>query len=285
MFPRVSLSGDTLNAGRGPSPGLWQNLPYPEIISDPARGYFFFDDFCGAGTLGPHGDNSAAAVTEKNGPYITFQSIVAGMAINDWSPSGLQTEHGGIVRLACDGDNEAAVLKQFMTPFMLKHSGIGKFAMEARIRIDNISDTQNDIFVGLVEQLVPTAAIPITATTPALADKNLVGFQRTGDNGDDIRTVYKADGQGTAGGTVVKDSALVPVADTWYKLGMLYDPSDNYLRFFVDGEELADTYLVTSTAGNPFPNDVPMGLCLAIVNAAAVTTYVDLDWWMAAQLL
>lgn len=273
LFPKVSLSGDEMNAMRGPSPGLWRNFPLADVKSDPNIGIFFFDDF---GAYAPHADNSAGAVTEKNGPYSTFLSQSA----TGFAPS--LTVAGGILGAALDGDGESCVIHQYAVPFKIANAG-KPFAMEARVAKSDIANTKFEMFVGLCEKITPTAAVPVTNTAATLADQNLVGFYSHESDGDVFNVDYKANGV-----TAVELAAdiVTLVANTYVKLGMWFDGI--VLRFYVDGEEVVDAdlpYTIPAAAGTDFPNDVTMGLTWAIRNAAASGGTGYIDWWMAAQLL
>jgi hypothetical protein len=126
-----------------------------------------------------------------------------------------------------------------------------------------------------------TATVPITAAG-AIADVNIVGFHRLEGDGDQFDTIYKADGVTQV--TVQADAAVI-VADTWVKLGMVFDPSNNSLSFYRNGVKLSTTYTVVAAAGTDFPNDVRLGFVIAVLNATASTPgSSEIDWVRIAQL-
>jgi len=69
------------------------------------------------------------------------------------------------------------------------------------------------------------------------------------------------------------------------KLGMIFDPKNNQLSFWRNGVKLANTYTVVAAAGTDFPNDVRLGLVVAVLNATASSPgSAEIDWWRCAQL-
>ena len=76
------------------------------------------------------------------------------------------------------------------------------------------------------------------------------------------------------------------VADTWIKLGFVFDPEAipaERITWWVDG--VAQTTFVTQTQATAatFPDAEPMGLCLLTKVGGAVAAQVDIDWWYAYQ--
>jgi hypothetical protein len=126
-----------------------------------------------------------------------------------------------------------------------------------------------------------TATSPITALG-AIADINIVGFHRLEGDGDMFDTVYKADGVAQV---TVQADAITLAADTWVKVGIVFNPLNNELSFYRNGVKLSGTKIIPSVAGTDFPNDVRLGLVIALLNATGTTPgSSEIDWWRAAQL-
>lgn len=272
----VSIRGNLGSAqtDRGPSRGVWSDCPVEELLSDPSRGVYFFDDFLAT-------NNVAAAAEANYGIYKGFASTGASVAEGD--------EVNGVKVLTnASTDNTGASLATVSKPFQLSRD-TKKFWFETRIKTSTIADTKHGIFVGLIDTSTLSATVPIAADG-TLADENFVGFHRLEGDGDAIDTVYKADGvtQVTVG-----TDAVALVADTYVKLGMVYEPQtdlhsdDRYvLTFYKDGIRLADVKQIPSADGTDFPNDVRLGLVIAVLTATATTPgTTSIDWWRAAQLV
>ncbi len=180
-------------------------------------------------------------------------------------------EIGGGAVFASDGDNEGASTRSVVAPVKINLNN-GDFWMEWRQATDTIADTKNGIVSGLMANVALTATSPIAADG-TIADVNMVGFWRREGDGDYLDAIYRADGQ-TMG--VAQADAVQIAADTYVNLGLKFVPKRNigngpgYLYWYANGAVVA-SYLVTSTAGNPFPNDVYLGFVFAILNATAST--------------
>lgn len=256
---------------RKPSPAIWSDCPWDQIGNGAKGGVRFFDDFDTIGFTVPTTEGQI-------GPYYKAFSSTGG-TIKAATPV-----RGGVITLGSDGDDEGASIATVSPPFQIVAAD-GKFWMEARVKVDTIAVTKYDAFIGLGELMTLTATVPITATAGAMADKNFVGFLRPGTSttgdGSIIRACYKAD---SVTAVTVIDTAAALVADTFIKLGMKFDPRDNYLRFFINNIELGSKKLIPVSGGTDFPSDTLMGPIAAVLNTAAITSVFTIDWWKFAQL-
>lgn len=251
----------------GPSRRLWGDCPIHEILTDPAAGYGFFDDFTKGGLI-TSPTTSAALVGI---PYSGFGS--SGSTITYANAAG-----GGVV-LAETTDNEGASI------FTLNH--VFRFGVsyqplwfEASITPSTTATTEQSMFVGLADATAKTATVPLTATS-TLADLNLVGFHKLETDLTSVKTVYKADSV-TAVTLQTCTSALTAATAT--KLGFKRG-RDNVLRFFIDGVEQTTTYTIADDLGTDFPNDVLMAPCIAmLLGAAASDNTLTVNWWRCYQL-
>lgn len=269
---------NAFNAQRTPSPFIWSDCPIDGLINGTVEGIFFHDDFLTSAFTVP--------TTEANcGVYKGFSST--GGVMTQASDATAAASAFGAISFGSDGDDEGASLATVPLPFRLSgpnataSARTGKFWFECRVKTSSIADTIADLYIGLADQMTLSATVPITATAGTLADENLCGFHRLGTDGDYFDVKYKADGVTAV--TVASDAQVI-AADTYVKLGMKYDPADNhYIRFFGNGIEIGSKQ-IPAAAGTDFPNDVQMGLVVAILNAAAGSPTFTLDWWRAAQL-
>ncbi len=261
----TQYTSNVADTSRGPSPQIWNDCPVLEIQRGIKDGIFLFDDFLN-GPRVPAGAEAAA------GMYRGFAST--GGLVADGG------EWGGTLDLSSDGDDEGASFRTSVAPFQIAR-GQGKLWFEARVKTSTVADTKHGIFLGMMADNALTAIVPITAAG-AIADVNIVGFHRLEGDGDQFDTVYKADGVTQV--TVGSDAASIEAA-TWVKLGFVFDPRTYVLTFFKNNVRLANSYTVVAAAGTDFPNDVRLGLVIALLNATASTPgSAEIDWWRAAQL-
>ena len=259
-YAEGNFSEDTT---RGISPNIWKGFDLVKLRFG-FGGWADFDDF----TNGPV---VAAAAEAQYGDYKGFASTGGTAAAT--------AARGGVLTFSSDGDDEGASLAQRNTAYQID-LGLGAFAFEARFKTSTIADTKHGIFVGMLDAATLSATVPIAAAG-TLADENFVGFHRLEGDGDKLDTVYKADGVTQV---TVKEDAITLVADTYVKVGMVFDPSTKLLTFYKNGTPLADTKAIPTADGTDFPNDVTLGFVFAVLNATATTPGSSaLDWFCVAQ--
>lgn len=216
--------------------------------------------------------NITPPTTEGNYNDFAFFSSTGGTATGD------TTEVGGGLAIGSDGDNEGASLRTVVVPAKINLLN-GDFWMEWRMLTSTVTDTKHNIVCGLFENVALTATVPITAAG-ALSDNNMVVFQRpesartvAGTGGAIMNAMYKTDGNAAV---TAQTDACTLVAATYTNLGFKFVPKRRYGKgagafyWYQDGLVVA-SYVVTSTAGNPFPNDVNLGFVFAVLNATGTT--------------
>lgn len=248
------------NSDRAPSPNIWADFDQ-NVNVIPGRYVHIFEDF------------------------VTFPLIVAGAeAVIGHGYKGMAStggggtvadEPGGVFTIQSDGDDESCNLALLQKPVKISRT-TGKLWFECRLKTSTIADTKHAIFIGLGDTMTLSATVPLTATG-ALADENAVGFHRPEGDGDGIDFSYKADGV-TA--VVQLADAVVPVADTYVKLGFVYEPTTGVLTAYKNGVELGSPKTIPTAAGTDFPNDVNLGFVFAVLNATASTPgSSSIDWY------
>lgn len=270
-----------VNTGRGLSPALWADFPIAEVQNGTRDGVFQYDDFLETAFVVP-----TTEAMYGNG-WKGFSST-GGVLTTTGSDATAANSAWGVIALGSDGDDEGASLQKCNAPFKITGpqataaARSGRLVFECRVKVSSIADTISDCFIGLCELSTLTATVPITATAGTLADKNFVGFHRLATDGDQFDVKYKADGQTVA--TVVADAQQL-VADTYVKLGFVYNPLTSYMSFYGNGLNFGTDYLTVATAGNPFPNDVNLALTIATLNAAgSISPTFSVDWIACGQL-
>lgn len=247
----------------GPSGSIWGDCPIEDFTTPDASakgiGYFRFIDF-----------SKFRTSTNVNAAEAHWQDGLKVFGDNGFALTTLDELPGGQT-VGSDGDNEGGSVGDMNYPFQLDR-GKKAFWFECMVKFSSISNTLHGDFIGLIDASALSATVPITAAG-ALADENLVGFFRPEGDGDGIDTVYKANGV-TA--VTLQADAVVPVADTWVKLGIKFIPfgdpkGDNRLVFFKNGTRLTTSYEIPTADGTDFPNDVRLGFVAAMLNATATT--------------
>jgi len=267
--PRSNL---TASNARGLSPSIWGDFPIEEINAYPGRGFFHYDDFT----------KPVVIVT----PTITTQAAYGGGYKAFGSAGGTiiqNTSRDGELEFTETDDDQAVSLAWIGLPFKIDR-GQGHFCMEARLKTNTATDARHNIFLGLLESSTLAVGVPL-ADDDLLSDNNYVGFKRHGADGDQIDTIYRANGVGSTYVTVKADALSTALAaDTYIKLGLKYNPDTYVLSWWVNGLKLADTKTIPEADGTDFPNDVAMGPVLAVRCVSADDAVVTLDEWAFGQV-
>jgi hypothetical protein len=112
-----------------------------------------------------------------------------------------------------------------------------------------------------------------------------VGFQRLNDDGDQMDIAYQAASQTLQ---QVEANALTLVANTWYKVGFVYDPTADdakKITFYINAADAGSYVTTTNLDAATFPeNEAMIPLILTKVGTAAEAKF-NVDWVMACQYM
>lgn len=266
---------------RAPSPVIWNDCPVGEIMNNPAKGNYLFEDFHG----GIQGGTTLVS-GQRNG-------LIAYLESNDVADILVQADNDGVVLLQNDGtdadvvaitggDNKAG---QFYSPL---EGETKRFWFEARIAVTQIADSHTGIFVGIAQPgEAKDAGGGMTAGGAAMSDVDFVGFNILSGNGNALEFAYNEAGAGTA---QTSSGLKVPVAGTFYRLGMKLVVTGNSIeyRIFIDGVDQGNAYAIDLNAGTDanWPGGTDMDLLLSVVGESAVSDGdgMKVDWIRVAQL-
>jgi hypothetical protein len=266
--------------GRGLSPAIWQAYGFiGGNLGDPSFRPFFFDDFAGLGVY---------ASATAQGAYKTYQD--SGVTIQQCAAADNSEGEFGVLEIAgndADNDEGSIELGAGVAGLVRLDPTAGERAVvawEARIKRTTVTDDFTAFAFGIGEPAFAAADALVDNTAAMVAaGKDFVGFQTLCASNEEIDTIYTIGGTATV--VQVKDNAGTSVADTWMKLGCVYDPlaeSGQTMKFFIDGVELGDsvTNAIIAT-GTAFPTDEEMTLVLLTKNGDGNTTahLVYMDWW------
>lgn len=273
---RLSAEGAIV---RGLSPAIWQAYGFLVQGFDPSYRPFFFDDFADVPKM--------ASATAQAG-YYTYQDT--GVTIQGCASADNSEGEFGILEITDnDADNDEGHIELGAGVHgLVRIDPTGGerciVAAEIRMKRTSVTDDHTAFAWGLGEPGFCTAE-GLVDNTGAMyaAGKDFIGFQTLCASNEEIDTIYTIGGTATV--NQVKDNAGTAVADTWIKLGLVYDPraeANKKMKFFIDGVELGDyvTDSVIST-GTAFPTDEELTLVLLTKNGDGNTTAhgTFADWW------
>lgn len=252
--------------GAGRSWNLWHDCPFDAIRADPGIGYGFTEEFLHWGLPG----TVTTLITHPSG-YTVFGDTDATITPTE--------ELGGGLKLLASVDAEHAAIEHDPA-YNITQNG-GPLWFEARVKVNNITTLEQSFLIGLKDTTALATGVPLT-TANALADINLVGFYKPEANTTAFDAFYQADG---VDAVEVNADIGAMVVNTYFKVGMKYDPKDSFrLKFFVDNVEQATAKVIPDATGTDFPADVNMGpfFCCGAGSTPDVT--LTIDWWSCYQL-
>lgn len=268
------ILGDT---SRGPSGSIWATCPFDKAISDPAIGIGFFDDMLDWPLPGTQTTEVTLGrykvVSPASGVWETINAVPT------------TAEAGGIVRGLADTDGDQIAFGTQASPFLLNSRPGGKLYFEARVAMTGIATNNGQLFVGLGENSAMTygAAQPLGNADAGNTTGAMLGFRVLEDGLGVLVTSYQ---DRSATWTAVQTTSTAMAANTFIKLGFVYDPFDstNALTFFING--IRQSTVVSQATITAFTNlDVKgLGPCIAFyADSAGTTNYIYCDWIRAFQ--
>lgn len=285
LLSNTLFTGHRGQSGRGPSPRVWHKAHAALCTPDGADlATFFFDDFI---DFYPVTVTSAAAELRPGGGYFAYIEVDA--TVGSIRPSAAYP--GGVITLltstdAADGDNHDTVLTtggNVGTLGMISDTAADAklTVFEARFRLPTITNGQGSYFIGMGEEGLGAANTPLVDSTGhTLSSDDLIGFVVLEGDNDALKFVYRKNGAALV--TVLTHGEAL-VADTWYKVGFVYDPngkSSERITIYVDNEEEGTYVTAANIAASTFPDGEELALVAAVKGSAdnAPRTML-LDWW------
>jgi hypothetical protein len=266
------------NDGRGPSPRLWSRMNGALMAPDGAqRGALYGSDFkMFGGILDSDISATVGLYIDENGFYRSYQDT------SDTIAQIATDKNGAITFTSAATDNNSAVLQcggsaSVSSAITAAGAGNKMVIFECRGKVGQLTET--GLLWALTEEGL-TADDILVDDTGALPSKDLIGFHAPmAASTCVVDFVYRKAGQ-TA--QVIIDDLATLVADTYVKLGFIYDysePAANRIAVFKDGV-LQTTYVTeTNIAASTFPSGEELQPLFAQKTGAAAAKTSTLDWW------
>jgi len=271
----------TYNALREPSNSIWSDCPVDELIADPAKGWYDYDDWRNFPLVGTQTTQIA------HGRYKVFATT--GSAVVPVSAVNSVELGGGILSLTTDTDNDSASIAQSYPAAMLTglSTNSGKLWFETMIAFNTILTNTIGMMVGLAEteQWTLATGVPLNGGDAITNAASFIGFRKEEDGLGVIDSVYSD--RATSFTNIGDAEATVSAANTFIKLGMKYDPANaaRCVRFFADGVEMTTALSRSALVALTNLDANPLGFIMAVVADSAGTSAATYNrWWRAAQL-
>ena len=273
MSNRVKYLGQS---HRGLSPRIAE-LAKVRDDQDAGNAAYYFNDF----TEAPHVISNSVALTSVGygKAYTDDGVVISGTdAVNNTAQV-----LGSIEVSGNDADNDEGQLKFGSDNWLqIDSANAGKVMFEARFKTASIANNGCSIFLGL-SGWQPAANGLADNTGAFAAAEAYIGFRTLAADGDILEFVFQAASQTV--NTVLDAQTLV--ADTWYKVGFVYDPNtvdkNKRIKIFVDNVENATGVTQTEIDAATFPEAEALSPLLLTKVGAAAEVKVELDWIFACQ--
>lgn len=271
----------------GLSPRVWSRIRNRGTGPDGHSGIFIADDFLNISLTGGTAVSSNVSYwTSTAGQYKSYEDStgVLGQSL---------AYQGGVFSMATDaGDNDENWISPYASILGAINYDTGPklTVFETRFRVSTVADDVQAIFLGLSEEGLYAANTKVD-NTGVMADKDYIGFDTVHVNGGTAGTnatlnfVYnKAGGAGPVTGI---SGVKTLVADTWYKVGFVYDPdapASTRLSVFVDNTENAEhisaSEIDTTTT---FPDGEELTFLAGQKAGTTTAGTLLIDWWAFYQ--
>jgi len=273
------------SGGRGMSPRLWSRVHGQMVSPDGfSNAFLAMDDFTNFGGFSPAiGGTTALPSTTVPGPG--GYGLYADTATSACSIAPLGTESGGVVRLATGAtdNHEAWLSAQGLAGALGMISDTAADAkltvFETRVRFSSVADNVGAFFVGLGEPGIPADSAKVN-DTGVMVDKDFIGFNTIHADNDLLSINYRKSGaaqQAVGSGTAI-------VANTWYKLGFVYDPLDSEkIKFYINNVQQGSSLSAANIAAATFPDAERLTFVAGVKNGSAAAANLDIDWWAFYQ--
>lgn len=284
FLPHRLFTGHNGANTTGLSPRLWNRVTGSLMAADGSKRLFLVgDDF---------------AAIQNSG---TMTDIVSEMAYalkaddtSNHTATGASDEKCGVLQLGIDasaGANEEIGLvagdgTQQFGQISDTAADAHMTAFECRIKVSSITTGQLALYAGLGgpdqndgDVLTDTSGVPNTSD-------HGIGFNIKADDGDSIDFFYEAASQTRVD---LIEGVAVPVADTFIKLGFIYDPdaiASKRITIYVDNVEQSTYVTATQIATATFPDAETLAPLFAMKGiAGSLALELAIDWWAFAQVV
>lgn len=269
------------SGGRGLSPRLWSKA-YGQAQSPDgfSNAYWDSDDFMRFGQINPGAGGTTTGVAHNGYGYYVDTATAAGSIMQLASMVG-----GGARFTTSTQDNHEATMTgagNTGTQVVVSNSSGSSRLMvfEARFRVGQVSG--HNVFVGLTEEGL-AANDGVFTDAGALTSKDMLGFWILEADGTSLKYGYRIAGQAVQ---TVGTFGTALAANTWYKVGLIYDPSEQSskrIKFFVDNIEQSSYVSSTNIAAATFPNGEELATTFSMKNGTAAARTFDVDWYSLFQ--
>lgn len=263
------------NNSRLLSPALWARAVNQGLAPDGySGGVLIGDDFRGFG-IGTAVASNVGYYVGGGGTYVSFEDTGGAIA-------QLATERTGAIKQTVDADDNQEVWLQYGNATSVC-SVISDTAGDDKLLIFECRFKPKDVvgnrFIGLAEEA--SAAGDFISDAGAVGDKDQIGFFALEGAPTSLKFGWKKAGQ-----TAVTLATVGTIAaDTWYKVGFVYDPEapdGQKIKYYLDNVEGTTYGTATHIAAATFPDGEELSPIFGVKNVTD-TMEQHIDWFALYQ--
>lgn len=269
-------------ATRRPSPAIWGTCPVLELIENPGRGIYFYDDFRSM-PIAPTLTTQIAFGARYKAYAASGCTIAPVTAINS-----VETMNGAL-EITMDTDNdEASIADTYPSVYITgSNTTSGKLWFECCYQQSAIVTNLASTFFGLAETDLFTLAanVPNNSGDAIDASGAILGFRIEEDGLGVVDTVVSD--RATSFTNIGDTEAGTLAAYTDRKFGFVYDPdkTSDCITFYANNVACATKYTRTQVLATTNLKANPLGLIWSVAADSAGTTFKSyMKWWRLAQL-
>jgi len=289
----TQLTWNELDSDRLFSAKLWGGLappvsgPFHSTASgNPVIG--LFDDFVGWGDIGDLSTADGWAVSNGIAYHLYVDSdaalgaIPGIMAAVPGTTPAVDINGPGVIVMSPDTDADDDIIIQAgnsrMMPFNVIPGTAKDLAFETRFKINDITASETDFFIGLGGLAACANTGVLSDTTGTLSSNDFLGFGRW-----DAETNLRFGYQRVSGTQAEIDDCHTLVADTYLKAGFRYHADTETCGVYINGV-LFDTVTTAETNATPWPS-LFMNFICSVKQQATTCHHMYIDWWACAQYM
>lgn len=264
---------------RMPSPKIWADCPVLQIMADPAKGFYLWDDFKNSVRLPALADTDKVILAgDINWLAMTESDAIADIAIQSDDDGWLMLDTTGTDDDTCHMTAGQLEMGNIRLPLKGERK---RFWFEARVKVSTITDTDLAWFVGFMQPGVMAEGVPLGAAPTAPDDYDYLGFFVAEADGDDLTIVYN---EATLGTAQADTGEITLVADTFVRIGFRLDVDTDMIHVYENGvDQGADAEIDISTANFPSNTNVNIYIGLTSGNLGGDSDNLKIDWVRFAQ--
>lgn len=272
----MTVLAATQTGGSRPSPVLFDRFhgmsapgsPVPSGMGD-ELGFTWWEDYLSFATMAANkfvGQGGAHLSYEDTGSTVsqlaTYPGGVMSILTDTTDNDEIWVQGGGATGVLGAISDTAGSANRVLT------------AYEARFRLSQV--TSGNMYLGLAEEGAAAADF-ITDAGAMITTKDLLGFYILEGALTTLKFTFQKASQTAV--TVTLSTAIA--ADTWYKVGFIYDPDapvTERIKIYLDGVLATTTITATQMAAATFPTDEEMHCIAGVKNSTTAAKGLLVDW-------